>query len=194
MIPLMLLPILGAAFLVVLYLFTHKPGSAPSRTADALVGAREALDCLETALLPPELIERIFAGADLDFVRSTCSPRIQQKFLEERKTIALSWVGQLRKQVLHLKRFHVEHARAFAEIDTRSEFALAVDFAILLMACRTLQFSFYLWGPFASRRMVHLAIRIAGTVCSVSERSLGFLKPMSSPLADRSSAGTSAMV
>jgi hypothetical protein len=194
MAPLILFPILGAAFLVVLYLLTHKPGSAPSRTADALVGAREALDCLETALLSPELIERIFAGADLDFVRSTCSPRIQRKFLEERKTIALSWVGQLRKQVLRLRRFHVEHAREFAEIDTRSELALAADFAILLMACRILQFSFYLWGPFASKRIVHLAIRIAGTVCGVSERSLGFLKTVSSTLADRSAAGTGAII
>lgn len=193
MIPLILFPTLGAALLVVLYLFTYAPESAPSRTADALVAAREALNRLETALLPPELIERIFAGTDLEFIRSTCSPRIRQKFLEERKRIALSWVGQLRKQVLRLKRFHVEHAREFAEIDTRSEFAVAADFAILLMACRILQFSFYLWGPFASKRIVYIAIRIAGTVCGVSERSLGFLKPISN-LADRSSAGTSAIV
>jgi hypothetical protein len=196
MIPLILFLALGAAFLVVLsfYFFAHRPESAPSGTADALVGAREALHCLQTALLPPELTGRIFAGADLSFVRSTCSPRIQQKFLEERRMIALSWVAQLRKQVLRLKRFHVEHAREFAEIDARSEFALAADFAILLMACRILQCSFYVWGPFASKRIVRVATGIAATVCGVSERSLGFLKPISSTYADPSSAGTSAIV
>jgi hypothetical protein len=184
--------VLGAACLLVLSIFARgsEPGSAS--TAEAAIEAREALHSLQTALLTPELVDRIFAKTDLEFVRAACSPRVQQKFLSERRAIALAWVAQLRQQLLSLKQFHTTHARRFAELNPRAELALAMDFAALLLACRILQLTLYLRGPYAASGMVHRAAGIAGKVCEVSERSLAFLSPPGTHFVEHGSARGSA--
>lgn len=177
MIVLILFLAAGAGFLVLLYLFAGRPDSRPEGGAEALVEARQALNSLQTALLPSELVERIFARDDLDFVRHECSAKIQQDFLRERKRIALSWTVHLRQQVLNLRRFHSGQSRRYAQLEFRTEMALALDFASLLVVCRILQAIFYLRGPYAAPGIVGKAIRVADTVCGISERSLAFLAP-----------------
>jgi hypothetical protein len=190
MIQVILLLALGAAFLAVLYLFARR--SQPGGTAEAVIEAREALDSLQTALLPAELVDRIFAESDLEFVSAACSPRVQEKFLSERRAIALAWVAQLRQRLRTLQQFHTTHSRRFAELNPRTELALALDFATLLAACRLLQLTVYLRGPYAAPRMVRMAVGMTGNVCETCERSLAFLNPHSVNFAERRSAGTNA--
>src|SRR5271155_5361088 len=73
---------------------------------EALVEAKQALNALQAGLLPPELFGRIFAKEDLEYVLSETPHKIYKLFLEERKKTALSWVNQVRNQILSLKRFH----------------------------------------------------------------------------------------
>lgn len=194
MIELVLFLAAGAGFLVLLYLFGARTGSKPEGGAEAMVEARQALNSLQTALLPPELVERIFAREDLDFVRQTCPQKIQLDFLGERKRIALSWIAHLRKQVLSLRRFHSGQSRRYAQLEFRTELALALDFASFLVACRILQAIFYIRGPYAAPRMVGKVVSVAGNVCGVSERSLSFLAPGSADLYGGNSADDRAAV
>lgn len=194
MIGLILFLAVGAGFLALLYFFARAKDARPEGGAEALVDACRALTSLQTALLPPELVERIFSRDDLDFVRQACSRGIQLSFLRERKRIALSWIAHVRKQVLRLKRFHSGQARRYARLEFHTEMALALDFASLLIVGRVLQAIFYIRGPYAAPGIVGRAIRAADAVCGVSERSLDFLAARNTDRYGGRSAGDRAVV
>jgi hypothetical protein len=166
---------LGVGLLVLVYFFLRSPEPKAEGGARALVEARQALNSLRSGLLPANLVERVFAQDDLRFVSSAASAGVQRLFLCERKRIALSWVAQVRKQVLSLKEFHSGQSRLYARLEVRTEVGLALSFASLLVLCRVLQATFYLRGPYAAPRMVGIAITAAGRVCAVFEQSLAFL-------------------
>jgi hypothetical protein len=194
-IQLVLFLLLVTVFAVLLYLFARRSGARAEGGAEALVSARQALNSLQTNLLPPELVHRVFAREDLIFVSSVGSKRIRRRFLRERKRVALRWVAQVRKQVSSLKRFHSGRSRFYAQVDLRTEIELALSFASLLFVCRLLEAIFYIRGPFAAPRIVGAVIGVAGNICAASERSLAFLSsPTPSPdLIGGSSAGGAAV-
>jgi hypothetical protein len=143
--------------------------------AEALVGARQALFALQTDLLPPWLVGRIFAQDDLDFVASEGTAELRALFLKDRKKIALFWVDRVQDEIRLLRYLHLGSARFYARLDFRSEIALAADFALLFFTCRALQFALHLGGPYAASGMVGTVAGAAARVCDVSGRSLAFL-------------------
>jgi hypothetical protein len=160
-------------FLSLIFLVWRSPRA--EKGSAVLVEARQALVALQTGLLPTELIGRIFAREDLEYVRSQAPARVCAMLLSERKVIALAWAEQIRKQVLNLMRFHLGSARFYARLSFRTELALALQFAGLLLACRALQMALYVGGPYAAPRIVGATVATAVQVCSISERSLAFL-------------------
>lgn len=166
---------IGLGLFVALY-FLGRPGFSVEGSAQELLNARHALNTLRTGLLPPEMVERIFAKEDLEFVSGTTA-EVKDLFLAERRKIALSWVAQMRAQILSLKKFHLGSARFHAGLKLRTELRLAAEFMALLSVCRALQFALYFRGPYAAPAMVGRATATAARVCEVSERSLSFLKP-----------------
>ena len=174
MIQLILFLLIGALlFLSLIFLVWRSPRA--EKGSAALVEARQALVALQADLLPTELIGRIFAREDLEYVRSQAPARVCAMFLRERRVIALAWAAQIRKQVLNLMRFHLGSARFYAGLSFRIELALALQFAGLLLACRALQMVLYVGGPYAAPRIVGATVATAAQVCSISERSLAFL-------------------
>jgi hypothetical protein len=175
MIQLVLSLLVGLALAVSLYFFARRSKPSAEGSAQQLREARQTLDSLQFGLLPNDLVERIFARADLEYVLSAARPEVQSLFLADRKNIALAWVGRVRSAVLNLMRFHRGHARLHARLSFSTEIRLALNFAGLLTACRLLQITFYLRGPYAAPGMVRTAAAAAGRVCSISEDSLAFL-------------------
>ena len=174
MIQLIFFLLIGALlFLSLIFLVWRSPRAEDGSTA--LVEARQALVALQTNLLPAELIGRIFAREDLEYVRTQAPDPVCAMFLNERKKLALAWATQVRKQVLNLMRFHLGSARFYARLSFRTELALAVQFGGLLLACRALQMVLYVGGPYAAPRIAGATAAIAVQVCSISERSLAFL-------------------
>lgn len=174
MIQLILFLLIGVLlFLSLIFLVWRSPRVEDSSAV--LVEARQALVALQIGLLPMELIGRIFARDDLDYVRSQAPEPVCTMFLSERKSVALAWAAQVRKQVLNLMRFHLGSARFHARLSFRTELALAVQFAGLLLACRALQMVLYVGGPYAAPRIVGATAATAVQVCRISERSLAFL-------------------
>lgn len=174
MIQLILFLLIGALlFLSLIFLVWRSPRAEKGSTA--LVEARQALVALQTGLLPMELIDRIFAREDLEYVRSHAPALVCAMFLDERKSLALAWAAQVRKQVLNLMRFHLGSARFYARLSFRTELALAVQFGALLLACRALQMVLYVGGPYAAPRIVGATVATAAQVCSISGQSLAFL-------------------
>jgi len=179
---------LGAVFLVLLYFFARRKDPKPEGGAQALLQAHHAISSLRTGLLPMDLVDRVFAQDDLNFVISKSGKQVRELFRRERKRMALLWVDQVRRHVSSLREFHSGQSRLYARLNLRTELGLALQFSSLLVLCRVLQAIFYVQGPYSARHVVGPAVSVAGKVCAVSERSLAFLEPTGSD-AFRGSAG-----
>jgi hypothetical protein len=175
MIQLVLFLVLGAAFLIALFVFASRSRRAEGG-AQAVVEARQALVSLQVELLPPAILGRIFDKQDLAYVLARAPEEIQQLFFQERLKVALSWIRQLRQQILNLKQFHLGSARFYAGLSFKTELQLASEFFLLLSTCRALQIVVRWGGAYAAPRMVGQAAAAAARVCELSEKSLDFLK------------------
>jgi len=169
---------LGAGFLLALFFFWRRDRASAEGGAEALLEAQSALNTLQSSLLPPELIARIFAREDLEFIERSTTEDIQKYFYRERRQVALIWVNRLREQVESLRRFYVGRSRYYAQMDGGTEISMAWNFAVLLSACRLLQLLLFLRGPLAAPRVVGATIAKACRVCEVSAKSLDYLKPV----------------
>ena len=186
MIQLIFFLFVGALLLSSLF-FLARRGSRAEGNAQVLVEARQALNALQVGLLPHELVGRIFADDDREYVASAAPGPVYELFLNERKKVALSWVKQVRAQVLSLQRFHLGAARFYTRLSLRTEIEFACHFTALLIVCRALQCLVYVAGPFAAPRMVGTTAAVAARVCEISEKSLAFMNPVQfGPLANRS--------
>jgi hypothetical protein len=182
----------GALLLISLFLLARR-GPQAEGGAEALLEARKALSSLQGELLPTELVSRIFALDDLDYVTSSTSEDVRALFLAERQRIARSWVKQLRRQIVRLRNFHLGSARLYARLNFRTELTLAMEFAILLFACGALDLALRIRGPYGAQRIVDTTTAAAARVCEISEKSLGFLRPGSaSPFGNPPTARNSA--
>lgn len=179
MIQLLFFVLIGVALLASLLLIGRRGSVRAEGDSGALLEARRALDSLQGGLLPEELVQRIFARDDLDYLSSSAAPKaVRDLFVSERKRVALSWISQVRCQISSLKRFHVGAARSYARLGMRTELKLACHFAALLVACRALRLAVYVGGPYAAPRMVGATAAAAASICTISEQSLAFLNPV----------------
>ncbi len=165
-----------AGLLTLLWLLARRKRTPSAEGGgQAAVDARGALDRLQTGLLPPEFVSRLYDRRDLDFVMACTPSDVQRRFLEERKRVAIAWVGRVREEIVELRRFHVEQSRFQANIGTRSEIALAFDFASFLMSCRILELVLRIRGPYGVRRSVEWTMGAADRLCAISAKSLDLL-------------------
>jgi hypothetical protein len=164
-----------AALLLASLLLLARRGPRAEGSAEALVEARQALTYLQTGLLPPEIVSRFFARDDFDFVASAATPAVYHLFCCERQRIVLAWLGQVRSQVKTLRRFHLGAARFYTRLGLRSEVALAVDFARLLITCRALQVLVYLGGPRVAPQTIGVAAAAGLRICGAYDEALAFL-------------------
>jgi hypothetical protein len=170
---------IGVALLSSLFFLARRGNPPAEGDSRVLLDARKALDTLQGGLLPDELVRRIFARNDLEYVLSLKAPKtVRDLFIAERRKIALSWIGQVRCQISNLKHFHVGAARSYAQLGLRTELQLACHFAALLVACRALSVAVYVGGPYAAPSMVGATASAAAKICTISEQSLAFLNPV----------------
>jgi hypothetical protein len=159
---------------VALYFLSRRP--QPAGGSESLLEGRAALNALQRELLPPEMLDRIFSKADHEYVGQDASPAVQELFLKERRKIALSWVHELREQILSLRRFHLGSARFYARLSVRTEIKLALQFLSLLFLCRVLRGLFFVRGAYGAPRVVGYAVAASARICSISENAMSFLK------------------
>ena len=98
MIELILFSVIAVLLFSSLYFLARRSPRAEGGSGP-LVEARQAVFALRSGLLPPELVARIFAREDLEYVQSEAPENVRALFMEERKKIALSWVNQVRRRI-----------------------------------------------------------------------------------------------
>jgi hypothetical protein len=175
-ITLLFFSLIGAGLLLLVALVAKRSAGVEG-TARALVDARQALRTLQAELLPPGLVERIFAKQDFNFVTSATPRDVQALFMRERRRVAICWARQVHAGVLKLMDFHLGQARFYAKLSLATEMKLALNFAALLIACRLMQFALYSGGPYAVPSMVRRTVNNAARLCEASEKALSFLEP-----------------
>ena len=188
MIQLIIFLAVAVGLLVLLLVAMRRQPSRAEGSAGELVTAKKTLESLQLGLLPAKIVERIFGQRDLTYVASIGSNEIRGLFLSERKRLALTWIGRVRKQVRALKDFHVSRSRMFTQMSRWKEFSLALDFARLEIHCRILQLMLEWRGPYAAPNFARRTAAKAGRLCSVLDQSLAFLTP-SIPASLRSEPG-----
>jgi hypothetical protein len=184
--------LIGAGLFVFLFALARRKGAPVEGCGREFVEARHALRTLRSGLLPADLIERIFGRGDLEYVTAETAPEIHRLFLTERKRISLMWAGRLRREIRNLMHFHLGYSRFQAKMSLNTELRLALDFLVLVLACRALQLVLLARGPYGAPAMVGVAAGAAARVCRISEKSLAFLNPlaMENVPNDRGSGGT----
>jgi hypothetical protein len=185
---------LGVGLLVFLWALARRKGAPVEGCGQQFVEARQALRTLQFGLLPENLIERIFDPQDLRYVTAAGPREIGNLFLQERTRISLMWVRRVRSEVRNLMHFHLAYSRLHAKLSLLTEIRLALDFAVLLLACGALRILLYLRGPYGARAMVRVLTAAAGRVCAASEKSLAFLNPPALESFRRDSAGHGAAI
>jgi len=194
MLSLLLYLALGVGLLVFLWALARRKGAPVEGCGQQFVEARQALRTLQFGLLPENLIERIFDPEDLRYVTEASPGEIRDLFLQERTRISLMWVRRVRSEIRNLMHFHLAYSRLHAKLSLLTEIRLALDFALLLMACRALRILLYWRGPYGARAMVGVLTAAAARVCAASEKSLAFLNPPALESFRRDSAGHGAAI
>jgi hypothetical protein len=194
MIGLFLYVALGVGLLVFLWALARRKGAPVEGCGLQFVEARQALRTLQFGLLPENLIARIFDPEDFRYVTAASPEEIGKLFLQERSRISLMWVRRVRSEIRNLMHFHLAYSRLHAKLSLLTEVRLALDFALLLLACRALRILLYLRGPYGARAVVRVLTAAAGRVCAASEKSLAFLSPPALEPFRRDSAGHGAAI
>lgn len=168
---------LGASLLLLLvFALLRRPGR-PEGSSQALLDARQALSVLQHDLLPPEIVQRVFAKQDLEYVLACTPEPVHRVFVDERRKVAMIWVRQVRRGVLSLRAFHLGQARHYSRVNLATEVQLAANFALLLMSCRALEIALFFGGPYATPQILGGTVGVAARLCRVSQQSLAFLSP-----------------
>jgi len=176
MIGLILSLAVGLGLLFALFvMWRRNQAPAPEGSGEKLIGARNALQRLQTGLLQARFVDQLFDRSDLDYVTSTAPVEVQKRFLAERKRISICWVRGVRTEVLELRRFHLGQSRFQEGLSFRSEIRLGLSFASLLLSCRVLELFLHVRGPYGVSRALRATTGSAQRICSFSERSLEFL-------------------
>jgi hypothetical protein len=178
MIGLILYLLLGAGLFALLLALAMRQRGPVEGSGSHFVQARQSLTTLQSGLLGPNVVERIFDPQDLKYLQRATAPEICNLFLAERRRISLLWVRRLRSEIRNLMHFHLSYSRLHGKLDFETELRLALDFALLLSACRALEVLLYWRGPYGAPTMVGIAAGSAARVCATSERSLAFLNPL----------------
>jgi len=194
MISLLFYLLVGVGLLVFLWLLARRKGAPVEGCGRQFVEARQALRTLQLGLLPENLIERIFDREDFRYVLAAGPANIGELFLRERKRISLMWVRRVRCEIRNLMQFHLGYSRLHAKLSLQTEIRLALDFGLLLLACRALRILLYMRGPYGAGAVVGVLTAAAGRVCTASEKSLAFLNPPALESFRRDSAGDGATI
>lgn len=165
---------IGSLLLVVLFLFLRRTVTSPGKTKD-LSDAREALNALQSELLPDWFVDRLFSEQDWKFARGHASSHIPSLFDRERKIVALSWLKQTQEHVARLMDFHLRMARQRSDLKPLVEIKLTFEYVQFQLLCMLLAGLIRMVGPIRVRSLAGYAASAATRLGKVSEKVLADL-------------------
>jgi hypothetical protein len=101
-----------------------------------------------------ELAERLFGPDDWEFVNEFGSSKLREKFVRQRKALALTWVSTIRADVTRLMRLHRIAARTSSELKPASELRVTFNYLCFEATCQFVVCVIWLHGPVGINGMV----------------------------------------
>ncbi|HVH72045.1 MAG TPA: hypothetical protein VNB49_13155 [Candidatus Dormibacteraeota bacterium] len=94
-----------------------------------------------------ELGVRVFGSQDYDFIAKQGSSRLTRLFLEQRTSLALSLLRNVRANATRLIRVHSRAARTSSHLDPLIEARVVADYLFIQLFCQGLALLVWLRGP-----------------------------------------------
>jgi len=167
----------GVALVVVLLVWVQR-SAGPVMEPKAMSQVHEVLTAVQLELPSRSVGEKIFSAEDWEYVVKHSSREVQQRFLNERKAIAVCWLGQTRQGLDRLMRFHRKAIRGSANVAPAMEIRLALSYFSFVMAYDLLRGMIWLRGPFATASAVQFAFGMADQLSYLSGHVLVGMDPM----------------
>jgi hypothetical protein len=114
----------------------------------------------EEAVVPPEvevpgeLTDRIFGSDDWNFVIGHGSKELKRRFLQERRSLALSWIRTVRASTDRLLELHRTSARSNAQIQPLVELKIAIAGVCFDVFCHIIAVAIVIRGPVGMATLV----------------------------------------
>jgi hypothetical protein len=157
--------IAGAVLLLLLMVATLR-GWLASRSLEP---GRAASEEGASEPCPAELVDRVFSRADWEFVRGLQARGIERLFQQERKKIALVWVGQTSALIRRVIGEHARAARQSKNLEFSTEIKIVAQFLVLMAVCGILSAAIQIAGPMPLGGLAHFAQRLSQRVSKLQE-------------------------
>jgi hypothetical protein len=102
-----------------------------------------------------ELTDRLFASDDWEFVLAQDSDQIKRQFRQERRALALAWMGLVRSRTVELMHRHRLLARTSLHLETLVELRLALDYFSFQILWQLVALFICLHGPLGLSTLIH---------------------------------------
>lgn len=158
----------GSVLLVALFVLLRRSSSSERRIAGP-TQAYEALNALQSELLPDWLVDRLFSKEDWEFARGEEAPEILQLFDTERRSVALCWLRQTQDYVAQLMEFHVRFSRQRPDLRPSTEVKLTLEYLQFRFTCSLLAAMIRIVGPIRVRSLAGRAADMATHLGGASE-------------------------
>ena len=157
--------IAGAVLLLLLTVVTLN-GWLASRSLQPQRAATEE-DASEPC--PAELVDRVFSRTDWDFVCGLKARGIARLFQQERKKVALAWVGQTSALIRRVINEHARAARQSKNLEIATEINIVTQFLVLMAVCGILSAAIQIAGPMSLGGLAHFAQQLSQRMSKVQE-------------------------
>lgn len=104
-----------------------------------------------------QVARQLFGTEDWEYVQGLDSKILKRRFLAERTTLALTWLGAARSESRALMRVHRTAASTSPHLNLNVELRIAYIYLGFLFYCALLEIAIRLRGPVALQRFVVLA-------------------------------------
>lgn len=160
-----LLPFLILAVVaLVLLLHWSRQSAHQGVTIEEFSQAQEALDSLIGEF---SLARRIFEPKDMKFISRQPCQEARRMFLRERKTLAISWLRNIRRQLTHLKDLHLKLASYTNRPSPKFDLKFLTAYLIFAVACDSLVVLVWIRGPFQLVTIVGYTLSAVNELCTV---------------------------
>lgn len=115
-----------------------------------------------------QLLDRIFATEDWDFLDGRCPAEAQRVFRAERRLMALYWLSLVQDQAKSAMRNHVSQARRLEGLQPALECKIAFSYVFFRLNCWILAIVVLVRGPVGLQRAVLFARGISGQLLGMA--------------------------
>ena len=162
---LVLILVIACTLLLVVGFLLRDAFRSRSKDREAMAAASPTLPRAE---IPSRaLMVRIFAEDDLSFVAAERAGPIRRQFLRERRRIALSWLGQARREATGILRFHLHAVRTDLHLHPAVELKLIFHALLFFAVYAMLRVLITFYGAFWARSFIKNVVMLAGRLAGL---------------------------